>query len=262
MPQKGGRLYLSHAGGKMAKQNIFDNDTFFDGYMKLRDRQDNANNLFELPTLMSLMPDLEGKRVLDLGCGSGERCADYIKAGACRVVGIDISRKMLEVARRDHSDPKITYLNLPMEEIATIDETFDLVISSLAFHYIEDFSGVVKNVYSLLADGGIFIFSQEHPLATCYSGEWDRWTRDANGRKIYANICNYCVEQRNDSTWFVEGVQRYHRMFSTIVNTLADAGFRILKMEEPHPTRDFLLDHPDYYDNLHKPDFLFIKSVK
>ena len=244
----------------MAKQNIYDNETFFTEYQKLRAREVNANNLFELPTLIFLLPDLEGKRVLDLGCGSGERCIDYLKRGAIRVTGVDISEKMLSVAKNSNSDPRIDYRKMPMEDIDSINDTFDVVISSLALHYVEDFSGVVKNVSRLLCEGGIFLFSQEHPLATCYSGNGDRWTRDENGKKLHVNIADYCVEGRKDSTWFVEGVQRYHRMFSTIVNTLADSGFRILRMEEPHPTEEILQKYPEYYDLYHKPDFLFVKA--
>ncbi|MBO4450599.1 MAG: class I SAM-dependent methyltransferase [Clostridiales bacterium] len=246
----------------MAKQNIFDDPVFFSEYRKLREREVNANNLFEIPTLISLLPDLEGKRILDLGCGSGERCIDYIKRGAAKVTGIDISEKMLEAAKNENADPRITYIRMPMEDIGELNETFDVAISSLALHYVEDFEGVVKNVYRLLNDGGIFLFSQEHPLSTCYSGDADRWTRDGNGRKIHANIANYCVEGRKDSTWFVEGIQRYHRMFSTIVNTLADNGFEILKMAEPYPTDALVEKYPEYYDLYHKPDFLFVKAVK
>lgn len=246
----------------MAKQNIYDNETFFDGYRELRYREVNANTLFEIPTLISLLPNLEGKRVLDLGCGMGEHCVDYVNRGASRVVGVDISTKMLEVARKENSNPKITYLNIPMEDIGSIDERFDVVISSLAIHYIEDFKGVVENVYSLLDEGGIFLFSQENPINTCYTSDHPRWTLNEDGVKIYANIANYCVEKRYDSTWFVDGVQKYHRMFSTIVNTLADAGFRIQKMVEPHATEEIVDKYPEYYDLYHKPDFLFVKSVK
>ncbi len=242
-------------------QNIYDNEIFFTEYSKLREREVNANNLFELPTLFSLLPDLKDKRILDLGCGTGERCIDYIKRGASKVTGVDISEKMLEVAKSRNSDPVIEYLKMPMEDIGAIDGTFDLVISSLALHYVEDFAGVVKNVRRLLCDGGIFLFSQEHPFATCYSGTEDRWTRDENGKKIHANIADYCIERRNDSTWFVEGVQRYHRMFSTIVNTLADNGFRIIRMEEPYPTKELVEKYPEYYDLFHRPDFLFVKAL-
>ena len=246
----------------MAKQNIFDNETFFTGYSKLRECEVNENNLFELPTLRSLLPDLNGKRILDLGCGTGERCKDYVRHGAAAVTGVDISEKMLAVAKAKNSDPNITYLEMPMEDIGSIGGEFDVAISSLALHYVEDFQGVVKNIYRLLCDGGIFIFSQEHPLTTCYSGTGDRWTRDENGNKIYANLANYCVEKRNESTWFVEGVQRYHRMFSTIVNTLVDGGFKILRIEEPYPTEEIAQKHPEYRDLFHRPDFLFVKAGK
>ena len=82
----------------MAQQNIFDNEIFFDGYKKIRENEVNANNLFEIPALFSLMPDLKGKRVLDLGCGFGEHCKRFVDYGAEAVVGIDISEKMLEEA--------------------------------------------------------------------------------------------------------------------------------------------------------------------
>ena len=169
----------------MAKQNIFDNDTFFEGYKGIRDRKVNANNIFEIPALFSLLPDLTGKTILDLGCGFGEHCKEFVSKGAEKVVGIDISTKMLEIAKEENSDPKITYINMPMEDIGELSEKFDLVISSLAFHYIEDFSGVVKKINDLLNPDGLFVFSQEHPLSTCFTGG-NRWTRDENGKKILA----------------------------------------------------------------------------
>ena len=146
----------------MPKQNIFDNETFFEGYKRIREKESNANDLFEIPTLFSLLPDLTGKRVLDLGCGYGEHCVSFVKKGADKVVGIDISEKMLEVAKTGNSDPKIEYLLMPIEDIDRITEKFDVVISSLALHYVEDFEGVVRNVNNLLTLGGEFIFSPEH----------------------------------------------------------------------------------------------------
>lgn len=135
---------------KMAQQNIYDNEMFFSGYKKIRDNKVNANNLFEIPALFSMMPELKGKRVLDMGCGFGEHCKKIVECGAEKVVGIDISEKMLEVAITENSDLKINYINMSMENISQLQEKFDVVISSLAFHYVEDFEGVVKNVYNLL----------------------------------------------------------------------------------------------------------------
>ena len=229
----------------MAKQNIYDNETFFEGYKKIRDNEANANNLFEIPALFSMMPDLTGKRVLDLGCGFGEHCMRCIRQGAEKVVGIDISEKMLEVARKKHSDAGITYVNMSMEEISQLNETFDVVVSSLAFHYVEDFSGVVRNIYDLLEPGGNFIFSQ-----------------DENGEKLYLNLANYGVEGERESVWFVDNVKKYHRTFSTIINTLIEAGFTVEKMIEPLPDDELLEKYPAYKDLFHKPDFLLVKVRK
>ena len=214
----------------MAKQNIYDNETFFEGYKRIRDNAANANNLFEIPALFSMLPDLRDKRVIDLGCGFGEHCLEYVQRGAARVVGIDISEKMLEVAKQENSHPNITYLQMPMEDISQLEGKFDVAISSLALHYVEDFENLVKEVYALLDEDGIFVFSQENPVNTCFSSG-DRWTRDDKGCKLYANLSNYNVEGERESRWFVDGVKKYHRTFSTIVNTLVKTGFVIEKMK-------------------------------
>ena len=108
----------------MSKQNIYDNEIFFEGYKQIRTKKNNANNLFEIPALFSMLPDLSGKRVLDLGCGFGEHCKQFVTLGAAKVVGIDISEKMLAAAREENNDSKITYLHMPMEDIVQLDEKF------------------------------------------------------------------------------------------------------------------------------------------
>ena len=245
----------------MSQQNIFDNEIFFSGYKKIREREGNANDLFEIPALLSLMPDLEGKRVLDLGCGYGEHCKMFVARGAERVVGIDISHKMLDVAQRENSDPKIEYVNMPIEEISRIDTCFDVVVSSLAFHYIEDFDSLVKSVYALLADGGVFLFSQEHPLVTAHSGG-DRWTKNESGEKLYMNLSNYCLEGVRETAWFIDNIKIYHRTFSSIINTLVGAGFAIEQMIEPIPNEELLKKYPEQRDLFHKPDFLLLRVKK
>ena len=79
----------------MSTQNIYDNPIFFEGYKKLRENPNNVNLLEEKPALFSLVPDLLGKNILDLGCGYGENCAEFRHLGANKVVGVDISEKCL-----------------------------------------------------------------------------------------------------------------------------------------------------------------------
>lgn len=230
----------------MAQQNIYDNEIFFEGYKKIRDNKINANNLFEIPALFSMLPDLKNKRVLDLGCGFGEHCKRFIECGAKKVVGIDISEKMLEVARNENSDQNIIYINMPMEKIAELNEQFDIVVS---------------DIYNMLDTEGIFLYSQENPLCTCHSGG-NRWTRDEQGNKIHLNLANYGIEGERESVWFVDNVKKYHRTFSTIINTLINAGFSIERMIEPLPTEEILEQYPDYKDLFHKPDFLLLRVKK
>lgn len=173
----------------MAQQNIFNNEVFFEGYKKIRDNKINANNLFEIPALFSMMPDLKDKKVLDLGCGFGEHCKRFIDCGAKNVVGIDISEKMLDIAKNENSDPNIVYINMSMEKIVELNEKFDVVVSSLALHYVEDFEELVNDIYNILYTEGVFIFSQENPLCTCHSGG-NRWTRDEKGNKIHLNLAD------------------------------------------------------------------------
>ena len=245
----------------MAKQNIFDNGTFFDGYKALRSNEVNANVLFEIPALFSMMPSLSGKRVLDLGCGFGEHCRMFVEQGAECVVGIDISEKMLEVAKAENSHEKITYINMPIEDIGQLEGKFDVIVSSLAFHYVEDFEGAVANVHKLLTDGGVFIFSQEHPFVTSHTGG-SRWTKDESGNKLHLNLANYGVEGERKTSWFVDNIKIYHRTFSTIVNELVGAGFTIEKMIEPVPTPQLAEKYPEHRDLFHKPDFLLLRVKK
>lgn len=244
----------------MNRQNIYDDDGFFESYKQLRAGV-NANEIVEIPALLGMLPPLGGLSILDLGCGYGEHCIKYIGMGADEVVGIDISEKMLQVAINENSSSQIIYKKMGMEDLAELNPYFDLVVSSLALHYIKDFKMVAEQVYRLLNNGGGFLFSQEHPFSTSFT-YGNRWTKDENGKKIYANISNYSIDGKRESRWFKDGVIKYHRTFSSIINTLIESGFCIEQMSEPIPSELVMNQHPDYLDNIHKPDFLLIRAKK
>ena len=52
----------------MAKQNIYDNDSFFENFKNLRNNKINFNDCIETPILLAMIPEVDGKRVLDIGC--------------------------------------------------------------------------------------------------------------------------------------------------------------------------------------------------
>ncbi|MDE5996356.1 MAG: class I SAM-dependent methyltransferase, partial [Eubacterium sp.] len=113
------------------KQNIYDNEEFFSSYKALRETDDNYNVLLEQPAMMNLLPNLKNKLVLDLGCGFGDNCKNFINKGAKSVVGIDISQNMLELAKAKNSDCNIDYKNMPLENLSDLNGKFDFIYSSL-----------------------------------------------------------------------------------------------------------------------------------
>ncbi len=151
------------------KQNIYDDEKFFNQYEELRNEQKdkNANDLIEIPNFRKLMPDVTNKSILDLGCGYGENDKFYKELGAKHVLGTDISEKMIEKANEINKIDGIEYKVIAMEDISSIDKKFDIIISSLAFHYIKDFDKLIKDCYKLLNKDGYLVFSQEHPFTTC-----------------------------------------------------------------------------------------------
>ena len=98
-------------------------------------------------------------------------------------------------------------------------------------------------------------------MNSCFTAG-ERWTKNEKGEKIFANISNYSVDGERETTWFVDGVKKYHRTISTVVNTLVDAGFVVERLVEPVPTPEMAREYPDCADLLHKPDFLLVRARK
>ncbi|MCL1830274.1 MAG: class I SAM-dependent methyltransferase [Oscillospiraceae bacterium] len=243
----------------MTDGNIFDNQEFFDRYRELRQNPDNANILIEKPALFSLAPDLKGKDVLDLGCGYGENCSEFMKLGAATVLGVDISEKMLAVAKTETED--IDYLRADMNDLSGIPGHYDVIFSSLAIHYIKHFDRLCDSIYTLLRAGGYFIFSQEHPLTTAPLMGVE-WVKDVSGKRTHYLLSDYMKNTKRETVWFVEGVVKYHRNFSELINSLISSGFTIEGMLEPVVDQPTLERLPVYESDLHKPNFLLIRARK
>src|SRR6516165_8332198 len=125
-------------------QNIYDDEEFFAGYSRLRRSVEGLDGAPEWPTLRALLPDLRGRNVMDLGCGFGWFCRWARQQGAAHVLGIDVSEKMLARDRTATVDPAITYIRADMEQLDLQAESFDVVYSSLALHYVENLSGLMS----------------------------------------------------------------------------------------------------------------------
>lgn len=244
-------------------KNVYDNANFFNEYQSMREQEINANNLIEIPAMKKLLPPLRGKTILDLGCGCGDMDDYFIKKGAKRVVATDISENMINEAKKKHFSKKINFKVLKMEKISSIDEKFDIVYSSLAFHYIKDFNRLIKNIYNLLNPNGILVFSQESPLVTSpiFIGENFEKRITVNG-KTYNLLSDYCNEGERNNYWNDIPVTKYHRTFVTLFKTLLKNNFEILDVFDSYSTDEAIALCSKYARQKDKPYFIFFKVRK
>lgn len=242
------------------KQNKYDDVNFFSAYEKMPRSVKGLEGAGEWNVLKVLIPELQNKSVLDLGCGFGWHCRYAREQQASSVIGVDISEKMLEKAREMTDDHVISYIKKPIEDINFSDSQFDVVISSLAFHYIKSFETICKKVYDCLKSGGSFVFSVEHPIFT--SRNEQDWYYDDQGNRLHWPVDNYESEGLRETFFLTENVTKYHRTFSTYINDLINAGFSIKAVKEPMPTVEMTKSVPEMKDENRRPMFLIISAEK
>lgn len=247
----------------MAQQNVYDNDAFFENFRSSRSDKINFNDCIETPILFSMLPDLHGKAILDIGCGMGQHAKQYSEMGAESVLGTDISEKMLAYAKEHNNADNIAYRQMAMEDIESIGRQFDLITSSLVFDYAEDFGGLMKKIHSLMKDDAEFVFSMSHPIVTAWDGAYDRYTRTETGERLYANLRNYCVEGLRKVDWVVSGYECYHRTVSSLINALIRAGFIIEECQEARLPDELREQYPALFGGtIHRPEFIFFRCRK
>jgi len=243
------------------KQNIYDNPTFYKEYSLLRESGITANDFVEQPAIKSLISTLKDKIVLDLGCGVGHFSMYCIEQGAKKVIGIDISNNMIAEAEKKNNHEKIEYMCVPIEDLELPNQQFDLVISSLTFNYIENYPNLIKKISRLLKNNGELIFSTEHPIVTARK-EMNNWIKDSEGNIAHYAIDNYQEEGKREEHWYIDGVIKYHRTISTLMNTLIENGLIIEKIIEPQSTPIGLEKMPQLINEKRNPSFIIIKSRK
>lgn len=241
------------------KQNKYDDAAFFSKYAQMPRSQYGLEAAGEWETLRRILPDFSGKRVLDLGCGYGWHCCYAVQQGAAEVIGVDLSENMLAVARDKCPFPQVRFLHMPMEEIGFPDASFDIVLSSLALHYVASFSDLVKRIQRCLTDGGWFVFSTEHPIFTA-QGPQD-WCYDEAGRIRHFPVDRYFDEGPRQAVFLGETVTKYHRTLTTLLQTLLANGFSLRQVVEPQPPAH-LMDQAGMKDELRRPMMLLAAAQK
>lgn len=238
-------------------QNIYDDSGFFEGYGRLARSVEGLDGAPEWPALRAMLPDLAGRRVVDLGCGMGWFCRWARENGAAAVLGLDLSERMLARAREAGADPAIDYRRADLAALDLPAGAFDLIYSSLALHYIEDAARLMATVHRSLVPGGAFVFSTEHPIYMAPTRPG--WAADAEGRRTWP-VDRYLVEGPRTTDWLAKGVVKHHRTIGTTLNLLIAAGFTITHVEEFRPTEAQIAARPALAEELERPMFLLVSA--
>ena len=204
--------------------NKYDDETFFRKYSEMNRSKYGLEYAGEWESFKKLLPKLENKTILDLGCGYGWHLIYAAKKNVKFAVGIDISKKMLEVAK---------------EKTKNFDKT-------------------VKDIKLYLNDNSYFLFSVEHPIFTAEGSE--DWIYDSNGEIKHFPIDNYFYEGKRETNFLDEKVLKYHRTLTTYINTLIKNGFVIKNIIEPTPNTKLLKTDKSMQNELRRPMMLIIKS--
>ncbi len=242
------------------KQNKYDDSVFFDKYSNMERSKNGLEAAGEWHELRKMLPDFQGKRVLDLGCGYGWHCRFALDNGAKSVIGIDISQKMLSEAKSKTNSEQIQYICMPIEDIDFPVDSFDVVISSLALHYIQSFEDIVSKISKCLSKGGEFAFSVEHPIFTAYGAQ--DWYYDHEGNRLHWPVDQYFTEGMRKANFLGEEVTKYHKTLTTYLNGLIKAGFEITGVVEPMPAEGLLHTVPGMLDELRRPMMLLVSARK
>ncbi|NHN47684.1 methyltransferase domain-containing protein [Halostella sp. JP-L12] len=205
---------------------------------------------FEFPATTELVPDVEGKRVLDAGCGLG-RYAEWLIEKGADVLAVDQNAEMLEQARRrigDETEVRRADITDPLEFAG--DGEFDGVVCSLSLHYVEDWRQPFTEFARILRPGGFLVFSAQHPVDEYVAFEAE----------------NYFEVEKERMTWSASGeevdVPFYRRPFSEVVDPLLENGFRLDELVEPKPKETFKDKKPESYQKrLKYPTFLCIRAL-
>lgn len=246
-------------------------DEMSKAYENFTESEDSYSYKIEWPCIKKMLPDLHGKKVLDLGCGTGRFGFLFEKENPISVLGIDISEKMLNIAREKalNRDSKAEFIKGDISNLNTyINEKFDFIFSSTTFHYISDLEGLFNNIYNALNEKGICIVSIMHPVYTAQypvdkNGEFpsdDEWVVRYLDKSKRAYIQPW-IEYNDDIKNYLS--TSYHHTIGDYFNAIISAGFKIERVEEPYPPEEWKQNSYGRYNAFIKtPSFMILKLSK
>ena len=225
----------------------------------------------EWTCVQKMLPNIKGKSIIDLGCGTG-RFTFLLEAEEPDVItGIDLSERMLDIARNKAQRNNSTAIfekrdlnNLDLLKMSKVD----FIFSSTTFHYILDLDTLFYKLFNLLNEEGSCIITLMNPVYTAGYPIDKRGIfpsdEDWNIRYLDKSLRSYIqpwIEYNDSIDNYLSS--SYHHTFSDYFNAIIKAGFHILQVEEPAPPLEWKERLYNRYDSfIQTPSFLILKLAK
>ncbi|GGE78857.1 class I SAM-dependent DNA methyltransferase [Priestia taiwanensis] len=237
--------------------DVYNNDVFFERYMKRRHRKESPNACMEEPVFIELLGDITGKRIVDLGCGDAMFGKQLLADGCTSYVGVEGSHKMVEKACHVLQDYLGTVHLSSIEDYLFPSESYDIVVSRMALHYIEDLRKVFEKIHHTLVDGGSFVFSVMHPIITSSFKSYEQ-----SGRRQDWIVDDYFWSGKRVEVWMEQEVVKYHRTMENYFSLLQECGFTIEQLREPMPQKEWFEDIEEYNRRMRIPLMVVFRCRK
>ena len=206
-------------------------------------RQVSADLLIEWPAQLRLAGEFDGKNILDVGCGTGDKARHFAEHGARSVIGIDASSGFARAWEAHAACPNLQLVQADFEGLARLPQIgtrrFDLIVCFQALMYAAELRNIVCSLAGLLAPGGALVFSVPHPFRfAILKNEIEGWGHGF----AYQQTGSY----RYPSPWKSD-VLLEHGMprVSDYLNAIAGAGLRVTACDEPKATEELRARSPE-----------------
>ncbi|QFG23727.1 class I SAM-dependent methyltransferase [Actinomadura sp. WMMB 499] len=205
------------------------------------------NAHYDRPTVLELLGEVAGKRVLDAGCGPGLYLAELNRRGA-ETIGFDQSSDMINAARQrlgPGANLRRHDLDEPLHWLD--DHAVDLVLAALVIHYLDDRVGALRELHRVLRPNGRLVLSTSHPTAD--------WLDSGGGY----------FEQRYEQQQWSRGFKHWYwrQPLERWIEEFTAAGFAIENLVEHQPQRTMSQHHPSDYAKLtREPGFIAYRLAK
>ena len=228
---------------------------------------DRYRDLVNTPAFLDVLPEVDGLRCLDVGCGEGHNTRLLRDRGA-RLTAIDISDTFIRAAR--DADDSIGYVQADAMQLPFGDGTFDVVTAFMSLMDTPDPIVTLQEMTRVVRPGGHVQFSIAHPVNTT---PLRQWIDDDDGVRTWAAIGDYFVEGPVTTSWTFKAVpeemRARHKPFTITaarltvsgwLNMAIDAGLTIERVVEPVASEPIAARHPEVADTRIVPFFLIIRA--